>query len=50
MQKRTFAYLKYANPVLGMWFDKLCQGVVTLQSCVGQITLPNILEDHVGKV
>lgn len=48
--KKTFIYLKYANPVLWMWYDKLRQGVVTLQSCVGQITLPNILEDHVGKI
>lgn len=45
-----FVYLEYANPVLWMWFDELCQGVVTLQSCMWQVTLPHILEDDMGKV
>lgn len=43
-------YLKYANPVLWMWFDELRQSVMTFQRCMGQVTLPHILEDYVGKV
>lgn len=43
-------HLKYANPVLWMWFDELRQGVVTLQCSMGQVTLPHILEDNVGKI
>lgn len=43
-------YLKYANPVLWMWSDELRQSVMTFQRCMGQVTLPHILEDDVGKV
>lgn len=44
------AHLEYADPVLWMWLDELCQSVVTLQRSVGQVALPHILEDDVGKV
>ncbi len=47
---KRFIYLEYADPVLRMWFNELRQGVMTLQSSVGQVTLPHILEDDVGKV
>lgn len=47
---KTVIHLEYANPVLWMWFDELRQGVVTLQRSVGQVTLPHILKDDVGKV
>lgn len=43
-------HLKYADPVLWMWFDELRQCKVTLQGSMGHVTLPHILEDDVGKV
>lgn len=33
-----------------MRFDELRQGILTIERSVGQVTLPHILEDDVGKV
>ena len=43
-------YLEDAHPVFGVGSDVRGQGVATLQGCLGQETLPHILEDDVGKV
>lgn len=43
-------YLEYAHPVFGVGSNVWGQGVATLQGCLGQETLPHILEDDVGKV
>lgn len=45
-----YIHLEYANPVLGVWCNELCQGIMTLQCCMGQITLPHILKDDMGEV
>lgn len=44
------AYLEDAHPVFWVGRDVRGQGVATLQGCLGQETLPHILEDDVGKV
>lgn len=43
-------YLEDAHPVFGVRSDVRGQGVATLQGCLGQETLPHILEDDMGKV
>lgn len=43
-------YLEYANPVLGMRLDELCECVVALQSSMWEIALPHVLEDDMSKI
>lgn len=43
-------YLEDAHPVFGLGSNVRGQRVMTLQGCLGQETLPHILEDDMGKV